>query len=71
MFKYSACAKYTKQNRGGYMLVVKAKIKDYASGHNVSSDFSEALNDKVVALIKDAVARAEANGRRTVMGKDL
>lgn len=53
------------------MLVVKAKIKEYAAGYNVASDFSDALNDKVVALIRDAVKRAEANGRKTVMGKDL
>ncbi len=53
------------------MLVVKAKIKDYATGYNVASDFSEALNEKVAQLIKDAVKRADANGRRTVMAKDL
>lgn len=53
------------------MLVVKAKIRDYATGYNVSSDLAEALNEKVIALIKDAVKRAEANGRKTVMGKDL
>lgn len=53
------------------MLVVKAKIKDYATGYNVASDFADALNEKVVTLIKDAVKRAEANGRKTVMGKDL
>ncbi len=53
------------------MLVVKAKIKDYTTGYNVAGDFSEALNEKVVALIKDAVKRADGNGRRTVMAKDL
>lgn len=53
------------------MLIVKAKVKDYAAGYNVASDFSEALNEKAVELIKAAVKRAEANGRKTVMGKDL
>lgn len=53
------------------MLVVKAKIKDYATGYNVAGDFAEALNEKCVQMIKDAVARADANGRRTVMAKDL
>lgn len=53
------------------MLVVKAKVKDYAQGHNVASDFAEALDAKVAQLVKDAVARADANGRRTVMAKDL
>lgn len=52
-------------------LVVKAKIKDAAKGANVASDFAEALNGKVAELIKAAVARADANGRKTVMAKDL
>jgi len=30
-----------------------------------------ALNEKVEALLKDAMKRAEANGRKTVMAKDL
>ena len=53
------------------MLVVKAKIKDHAAGYNVAGDFADALNEKVVALIKDACKRADGNGRRTVMAKDL
>jgi len=53
------------------MLVVKAKIKDAAKGANVSGDFADALNEKVVELVKAAVERAKANGRKTVMGKDL
>jgi histone H3/H4 len=53
------------------MLVVKAKIKDYATGYNVAGDFADALNEKVAQLIKDAVKRADANGRRTVMAKDI
>lgn len=53
------------------MLVVKAKIKDVAKGANVSGDFAEALNEKAIELVKLAVERAKANGRKTVMGKDL
>ncbi len=57
-------------------LVVKAKVKDYmeqAAGEKISvaSDFVDALDEKVQALIKDAVRRAKANGRKTVMAKDL
>ena len=55
----------------GEMLVVKAKIKEVAGNVSVAGDFAEALNEKVHALIKDAVARAEGNNRRTVMAKDL
>jgi len=52
-------------------LVVKAKIKDVAKGYNVAGDFADALSSKVEALIKEACKRAEANGRKTVMAKDL
>ena len=53
------------------LLVVKAKIKDVAKGYNVAGDFADALDKKLRALVADAVARAEANGRKTVMAKDL
>ena len=52
-------------------IVVKAKIKDVAKGFNVAGDLAESLNAKVEALIKDACARADSNGRKTVMAKDL
>ena len=53
------------------MLVVKAKIKDVAGNYNVAGDFADALSKKVEHLIKDACERAKANGRRTVMSKDI
>ncbi|MBN2457887.1 DUF1931 domain-containing protein [Candidatus Woesearchaeota archaeon] len=53
------------------MIVVKAKIKEITGDYNVSGDFAQALNTKVEKLVKDAVARAEANSRKTVMAKDL
>ncbi|MFT4326118.1 MAG: DUF1931 domain-containing protein [Candidatus Woesearchaeota archaeon] len=52
-------------------IVVKAKIKEVAGDSNIASNFAEALNEKVVALIQTAVARAKANDRKTVMAKDL
>lgn len=52
-------------------IIVKSKIKDVASGHNVAGDLAEALDKKVKHLVKEAVRRAEANGRKTVMAKDL
>ncbi|MFC1728270.1 DUF1931 domain-containing protein [Nanoarchaeota archaeon] len=52
-------------------LVVKAKIKDVATGYNVAGDLADALSGKVEQLVKDACERAKANGRRTVMAKDL
>ncbi|NJL44322.1 MAG: DUF1931 domain-containing protein [Nitrosarchaeum sp.] len=53
------------------MIVVKSKIKELASGYNVASDLADALDARVKQMIKDAVKRAEANNRRTVMAKDL
>jgi len=53
------------------MLIVKAKVKELAQGFNVSGDFADALDKKAEQLIKDACARAEANGRKTVMAKDI
>lgn len=55
----------------GESVVVKAKIKDIAKEYNVAGDFADALNEKVEQLIKDACRRADGNGRKTVMAKDL
>jgi len=52
-------------------VVVKSKIKEIAETFNISNDFSEALDKEVRNIIKKAISRAEANGRRTVMPKDL
>ncbi len=52
-------------------LIVKSQIKEYVQGYNVSGDFGDALSAKVEMLIREAVKRAEANSRRTVMAKDL
>ena len=53
------------------MIIVKAKIKEIAGDFNVAGDLSDALNTKVEQMVKDACSRAEANGRKTVMAKDL
>lgn len=52
-------------------LIVKSNIKNVVPQHNVSSDFADALNEKVKAMILEAVKRAEANSRKTIMAKDL
>ncbi|MBW3012974.1 DUF1931 domain-containing protein [Candidatus Woesearchaeota archaeon] len=52
-------------------LIVKAKVKEFAKGMNVSSDFTEKLDEEVKTLIKKAIDRAKANKRTTVMGKDV
>jgi len=52
-------------------VIVKSKIKEMVGTYNVSADFSEELNKKVKQMIQDAMKRAEANGRKTVMGRDI
>ena len=52
-------------------LVVKSNVKNLVGNCNVASDFADALNEKLKKLVAEAVSRAEANGRKTVMAKDL
>lgn len=52
-------------------LIVKAKIKEVAKGCNVAGDFADELDKRAQDLVKAACERAEANGRKTVMAKDL
>jgi len=50
---------------------VKSKIKDVAKGCNVGGDTAEALNKIALEAIKKAGARADANDRKTIQGKDV
>lgn len=52
-------------------LIVKSKIKATVPDLQVSSDVPEALNNKVLKLLKDASERTKANGRRTLQARDL
>ncbi len=57
------------------VLFVKSKIRDYikSKGCNTSGDVidGKVLNGRVIELLDKAVARAKANGRKTVQEKDL
>ena len=53
------------------MLIVKSKIKEMASGFNVGSDVADAMNATAHMMLQMAAKKAEANGRKTVQGKDL
>ncbi len=59
----------------GTSLVVRTQIKDLAKAGerqlNVATDFYEELNSKVKAIIRKACERAVANGRTTIMAKDI
>ena len=61
-------------------IVIKTKITGLVKGisrekrwkvNNVSEDFAAALDKKVKYLLEESVGRAQANGRRTLMPKDL
>ncbi|MBI4148493.1 DUF1931 domain-containing protein [Candidatus Woesearchaeota archaeon] len=53
------------------MVIVRSRVKELAGDVNVASDFVDALERKVEQLVKEAMSRAKANNRRTVMAKDL
>ena len=52
-------------------LIVSSNIKEAVKELQVSSDVPEALNKKVLELLKEASERAKANGRRTLYARDL
>lgn len=56
-------------------LIVVSQIKSMTKVDEkslaVSSDFYEALNNKVRMIIEKACKRAKANNRNTVMGRDV
>ena len=52
-------------------LIVKSKIKDVVKEMRVSIELAEALNKKIEALLKEAVERAKANHRTTILPQDL
>jgi histone H3/H4 len=52
-------------------VIVKTKIREMVGTYSVSADFGEELNKKVKQMIQDAVKRAEANNRKTVMARDI
>ncbi len=51
-------------------LIVKSKVKACVKDCNVSSDVAERLNELANQLVHSAADRADANGRKTLQGKD-
>ncbi len=51
--------------------VIRSKIKDITKDMSVASDFADALDIKVKEMIEQAMHRAKANGRNTVMVRDI
>lgn len=57
----------------GDMLIVASKIKESikASDMNTAGDAVDGLNAQVMKMVKSAVERAKANGRKTVRAVDF
>lgn len=54
--------------------VVTSKVKKYAKEENelrVAGDVADAISEKVKQIIDDAMSSAIADGRKTVMAKDI
>lgn len=51
-------------------LIKKNAVRDAAGDYNVGSDFYQALDEEVEALIERATERAGDNGRKTVKARD-
>lgn len=52
-------------------LIVKSNIKKAVPEMSVAAEVAPALNALVEEVLKKAVERAKANGRRTVQARDL
>ncbi|MHA1148724.1 MAG: hypothetical protein ACTSR8_10810 [Promethearchaeota archaeon] len=56
-------------------LIVKSKVREYikSNGCNTAGDLvdGDALNNAIKEILDKAVARAKANGRKTVQAKDI
>ena len=63
------------EGSGGEVLVVASKVKTYirgaSGGMNTSASVFGALSDKIRRMCDDAIARAKADGRKTVMDRDF
>ena len=57
----------------GEILVVQSKVREMIKGDgcSTSADAVEALSGEVTRIIKKAIERTKANGRKTVKGSDI
>ena len=64
-----------KKDAKGDALFVKSKVKEHikAAGCNTAGDLvdGDALNNVIKGILDAAIARAKANGRKTVQAKDM
>lgn len=57
----------------GDMLIVKSKVRDYVKKKkmNFGGDAATELSKEVMKMIDKAAARAKANRRSTIKGRDI
>jgi len=56
------------------MVTIRTQVKDLLKQlgvDNMSADFQDKLDNHVRQVISSACKRAQENGRRTVMGRDV
>ena len=53
------------------VLINKSRIREFLEGLNLGEDLTMELERKTDEMLKKAVERAKANGRRTVYARDL
>ena len=65
--------KKAKAKKGAVAVAVASRVKDVIRGLGLRSDggLSDAVNEKIVAMLKGAGARCKANKRSTVRPHDL
>ncbi|MBI2545454.1 MAG: DUF1931 domain-containing protein [Candidatus Aenigmarchaeota archaeon] len=52
-------------------LVVKSAVRSQLKGMRAGGDFFKGLDAAVAAMLKQAVVRAKANGRKTCRASDV
>jgi histone H3/H4 len=65
--------KAKKAKAGGIQVAVASRVKDVVKSAGMRADggLPDAVNEKVVEMLNDAVARCQANNRSTVRPHDL
>ncbi len=61
-------------NEADAILVVRSKLREFIaaqSGMNTSASVAAILSDKIRVMATEAIAKAKADGRKTVMDRDF
>lgn len=61
----------TEENKDKIEIIIKSKIKSVVPGLSVAAEVADALNKKVIQILKEAEERAKLNGRRTLQARDI